>query len=388
MTSGMSKPSNSKDILITRDQEKPFSQKVTALGLSAELERKCLAADRSLHAEDIRCPQFYLTVDDEKELATEVLLCRHRFTNLVSRYQPFRQAALSVIQNIYLSRERRIFFDRGELSTEQERQAALLLLGSPGKSGDIPLCKTFQHHVLARIWYRVLFKMETKRHHNLFFRELQTTVEQLNSLRNIYILLTTGLVNKLTARISTLYQQSITPDDARQIGSFGIARAAYRYHHSTGQRFSTFASYWIRREVQQQALHARLIRIPTSLIEQLSKAARQRQPEKEQQLARLLHRATTLLGVECDGRQKAAEDPAEQVERREMHRTLSAAIDSVLPDKSADVVKRRYGLGAYKGREQSAVEVARVYGVTRGSIYQLEQAAISRLKKHLLAMGF
>ena len=42
----------------------------------------------------------------------------------------------------------------------------------------------------------------------------------------------------------------------------------------------------------------------------------------------------------------------------------------------------RYGLGAHDKGGQSIVTIAKIYGVTRGSIYQLEQSAIRKLKKY------
>lgn len=102
-------------------------------------------------------------------------------------------------------------------------------------------------------------------HNNLLqthsFADLTNVVEKLNTLRNIYMLLTTNLVKKLTFRINKLYSNSIATEDACQIGSFGVARAAYRYHPSVGVRFSTYASHWIKKEIQRQALEGRLIRI-------------------------------------------------------------------------------------------------------------------------------
>jgi DNA-directed RNA polymerase sigma subunit (sigma70/sigma32) len=62
---------------------------------------------------------------------------------------------------------------------------------------------------------------------------------------------------------------------------------------------------------------------------------------------------------------------------------LLKAIDQNLSQKSGDIIKRRYGLPPYLGEEQSVVSISREYGVTRSSIYQLEQSALQKLQKHL-----
>ena len=79
----------------------------------------------------------YLTEADEKELATEMLLARHKFTTLVFENRTFRQAAITVIQNIYLFRRRKIFFGTFDTPAEQERQEALLLFSQSPASASV-----------------------------------------------------------------------------------------------------------------------------------------------------------------------------------------------------------------------------------------------------------
>lgn len=381
-------PLNIIDLLRTPPSAGPFVDRVQALGLSAQLEDKVLRVSAALNADSIPEQGLHLTEHDEQELATEVLLLRHRFTTLVFEHRIFRQAALTIIQNIYLFRHRTIFFSSTERSTEEERQAALLLFSGSPQDTTIPLARTFQHLILARVWDRICSKADTTLLQSQSFHELLNVVEGLNTLRNIYMLLTTGLVGKLTRKVSDIYKQSVTTEDARQIGSFGIARAAYRYHPSCGVRFSTYAAKWIMKEIQRQALSGRLIRISSDLVEKVSRAKRSRSQEREDPACQLLAMATAQLAF-LPGEQQhnrvasTLTGPAEALEHKELQGILLKAMDKVLSVKSADVIRRRYGLGGYHGREQSAVEVGRAYGVTRGSIHQLEQSAMKKLRKHL-----
>lgn len=378
------KSENIVDLLVVDSPEKSFVQQVRDLDLSEELERKCLVADSILSADEIDGRELFLTRKDEGELATEVLLHRHRFTRIVAEHPIFRQAALTIIQNIYLSRERKIFFGSSHKTGEQERQEALHLFSQPVVSVSVPLGKTFQHMILARVWSRILYKADQAFIDTETFQQLKEVVGRLNTLRNIYMLLTTRLVGKITSRINTTYKNSITPEDAVQIGSFGVARAAYRYHPSMGTRFSTYASFWILREIQRQALGGRLIRVPATLLEQISRAAREGNRESEQVAVDTLANATVALGSnENIVLEHCYEDPAESTEQKQLSDVLAGAIDHVLSEKSADILRRRYGLEPYRGRAQSIVEISRVYGVTRGSVYQLEKKAIVKLKKHL-----
>ncbi len=376
------------DILVTPFSAKSLSQRIRTLDLSSELEKKCLQANTSLSLDVLPGQHYYLTKINEKELATEVLLQRHRFTTLVFQNRFFRQAVLSIIQNIYLTKERKIFFSNEGLTTEQERQTALLLFSQSPEDATIPLAKTFQHQILARIWNRIVTKTDKCFQQDSAFLELNEVIERLNTLRNIYMLLTTGLVRKLTSKVSSTYRQSITAEDAHQIGCFGIARAAYRYHPSSGARFSTYASNWILKEIQRQSLGGRLIRIPAHIVEKLSRAARSGNKKQEQKTVAIMTNATAQLDVTYPSGadkqvQSSMPSPDDRLENEERVNLLLGAIDTVLSAKSGDVLKRRYGLGKYQGQEQSVIEIGKKYGVTRGSIYQLEQTALKKLRKHL-----
>jgi RNA polymerase sigma factor (sigma-70 family) len=375
------------DILKSSPTHSTFPQRVKSLGLSSEFEEKILRANTAFNTTSASCPDRNLTEDNEKELAAEVLLHKHKFTILVFNNRAFRQAAITVIQNSYLFKQRKIFFKSAGLSTEQERQEALQLFTMDPRKTTIPLGKTFQHLVLARIWDRIIQSADSHIIESQPFAELSDVVARLNTLRNIYMLLTANLVKKLTSRINQLYRHSVTAEDACQIGSFGIARAAYRYHPSVGVRFSTYAAHWVQKEIQRQALEGRLIRISSDLVEKFSQAKRGTDRETERVVKSLLENATEQLGYEPEKFQHQespliSANPAELTEQKELHHLLLDAVDKVLSGKSRNIINRRYGLGAHDKGGQSAVAIAKMYGVTRGSIYQLEQSAIRKLKKY------
>ena len=278
------------DLLATTPSSVPFAVRVRELILSPCLEKKVLQQEGRMPDDRHAIPQCFghLTIEEEKELATEVLLLRHSFTEMVLNPREFRQAALTIIQNIYLFRNRKIFFGTlSSASSEEERQDALLLFSANPTRTSLPLAKTFQHLILARVWNRILSSATETDLQKPHFIKLHAIVEKLNTIRNIYILLTMGLVKKLASRINNIYKESITFEDSIQIGSFGIARAAYRYHQSLGIRFSTFAANWVFKEIQRQSLEGRLIRLPTNIVEHYTKAAKN--DDTENLLAFLTH---------------------------------------------------------------------------------------------------
>lgn len=378
--------SNIVDILRAAPSDRSFSERVNQLCLSQKLEEKILRRHAAGFGNRLD-ERDYLTEMEEKELATEVLLSRHKFTCLVFENRKFKQAAITIIQNIYLFRQRKIFFGTTDKTGEEERQEALILFSQSPENASIPLAKSFQHLILARVWDRIINQANESFLESQPFKELHEIVEQLNTLRNIYMLLSISLVHKLTRQISAVYKQSITMEDASQIGSFGIARAAYRYHPSTGLRFSTYAARWIQKEIQRQSLEGRLIRISANLVEQLARAAREGDIREQEEIYDKLLRATAQISLGEENSPIASsasteKNPQITAEHRDIAAKLLTAIET-LPVKSRDIILRRYGLGPYLGKEQSVIEISKVYGVTRSSIYQLEQTALKKLKNLL-----
>lgn len=81
--------------------------------------------------------------------------------------------------------------------------------------------------------------------------------------------------------------------------------------------------------------------------------------------------------------QEATQGPESLVEQAQTAEILLEAVDTLLPAKSRDIIKRRFGLEAYQGKAQSVAEISRAYNVTRSSVYQLQEKALAKLKKHL-----
>jgi RNA polymerase sigma factor (sigma-70 family) len=365
------------DLLPTIIAPECFAARVRRLALSKALEDKVLAVTGYLPLPSSSSRTGYPSLShlEEKELATEMLLCRHRFTETVLRSAQFRQATLSILQNIYLFRERRIFFVPDRHSAEREREEALQLFSALPARRTLPLAKTFQHLIVARVWKRICSLVSPEEQQGETFTELHRVVVQLNTIRNIYMAMTLGLIQKLAGGLSWSVKETISYEDAVQIGSIGIARAAYRYHHSSGIRFSTYAAHWIFKEIQGQARESCLIRGPAQGISRTNPTAAQ----DHSPLA-------TGVALFPSGEQHVSPHypgMAREIENRQIQDLLLKSVDTVLPGEIGDIIKRRYGLPPYRGKAQSVQAISQVYGKTRSSIYQREKTALKRLKKHL-----
>lgn len=192
--------------------------------------------------------------------------------------------------------------------------------------------------------------------------------------------------------------------DLWQAGAIGLMRAAERFDPSLGYRFQTFAIWWIRQGCSRIiADQANTIRMPVHVQEARvrylrAEAALKAEGVKVPDLFRVADRAelTYLTARRCMRPRRqislsrhglnawAARRPCPDSDlmivttETDRRRHLARAIAD-LPDREADVVRRRFGLGGYEA--MTLEEVGIHYGVTRERIRQIEHKALWRLER-------
>jgi RNA polymerase primary sigma factor len=222
------------------------------------------------------------------------------------------------------------------------------------------------------------------------------------------------LINGNLRLVVALARQHVGPGvelaDLIQEGNLGLMKAVERFDWRKGNRFATYALWWIRQAVSSAVVErSRSIRLPSHVVDSLGRLSR-----TEQRLTQELGRQPSdlevcdSLGISCDrltGLRRALERPTSLEARigedgeselidviadestptplsallsTSLREQVDLALSSLSPRERL-VISLRFGLSDDESR--TLEEVGRIMGITKERVRQLEARSLRKLRQ-------
>ncbi|MDR0352022.1 MAG: sigma-70 family RNA polymerase sigma factor [Opitutaceae bacterium] len=194
-------------------------------------------------------------------------------------------------------------------------------------------------------------------------------------------------------------------------GNIGLVKAVDRFDPRKGGKLSTYAAWWIKQSIKRAlANQSKTIRLPVHLVDNISRMRRTamalteelgREPTDEElamelqvPASKVAHlksvsvRPTSLdapIGDDVDSAtfgeivsDENAINPFDSLRDRNLNSDLRAMVNALEP-REAEIIKLRFGLEG--AAEMTLEEVGRKFRVTRERVRQLQNIALSKMRK-------